>query len=293
MLDDQPLRRRHSVSQMLLSLGSAGLLLIVGVFGFVQYMKRNSLFFPDRYPAGEWNTGALPVKPQEVFFKTADGLTLHGWYFDSRDDASPVIIWFHGNAGNLTGRAPVASELAARGISTFVFDYRGYGRSDGSPTETGVKADALAAYDLVLKNFAREPRRIVFYGESIGGAFAAWAAKHRPGSAVVIENSFPSLSRIADLIYGSPLGVFVRGDLDTKKWLNEVKLPVLVMHSKRDETIPFALGMELYNGLSTPKELFVSENAAHSEIGAYEGERYYTTIVTFVRAHVRSQNRKD
>jgi fermentation-respiration switch protein FrsA (DUF1100 family) len=270
---------------MLVSLASAGVIFAVGLFAFVQYTKRNSLFFPDVYPAGDWNTDTLPVKPQEVYFSSPDGTRLNGWYFDSGDNKAPVLIWFHGNAGNLSGRAPFASELARRGVSAFVFDYRGYGKSLGTPSESGVKTDALAAYDMVLKNFARDPRRIVFYGESIGGPFAAWAARNRSGCCVVIENSFPSLSRMADLIYGSPVGLVVRSSLTTTEWLNDAGLPVLVMHGERDATIPFGLGMELYNGLRTPKELLVSHGAGHCEIPAVEGERYYRTVVEFARSH--------
>jgi len=265
-------------------------LLLVALFLFAQYVRRTGMFFPDRYPSGNWDTRAYAVAPRDVAFTTPDGVKLHGWLFRASDRASPLIVWFHGNGGNITDRAPVAAELARRGVAVLVFDWRGYGKSEGSPTEGKLKIDAIAAYDFATT--LAKPDDIVLYGESLGGPYAAFVAKEkRTARCVVIENSFPSLAKLGNALYRPlPLGWFVPLALRTTAWLNEAKLPVLVLHGKRDQVIPFALGQELYDGLRVPKEMFVCERGGHCEIPEVEGPRYYDAVVRFVTDTSRTRS---
>jgi fermentation-respiration switch protein FrsA (DUF1100 family) len=167
-----------------------------------------------------------------------------------------------------------------------VFDYRGFGRSQGSAAEAALHVDSLAAYDFATKRYNVPPTRIVLYGESIGGGYAARVATRRPSCCVIVESSFPSLGRLANVLYRPfRLGIFARGLLETKRWLNEAGRPVLVLHGKRDHVIPFRLGMELYDGLNVPKQLLISEAAGHSDIEALEGDRYYEAVISFIRKH--------
>jgi fermentation-respiration switch protein FrsA (DUF1100 family) len=266
----------------------------VALFLIANFVRRTSMFFPERYPIGDWRTSNLPVVPRDVVFQADDGVHLHGWLFDA-GRGTPLLIWFHGNAGNLTGRAPAAAELARRGITVFVFDYRGFGRSEGTPSEQGALRDSVAAYDAVA---GHEPKKriIALYGESLGGPFAAWTANRRRADCVVIENSFPSLASLGNALYHPlPLGLFTTGALTTTRWLNRAGLPVLVMHGRNDQVIPFHLGMELYEGLRVRRKLLVSETAGHCEMPYVDGERYYRTVVEFVRGgernpEVRAQN---
>src|SRR6266545_867946 len=146
---------------------TAAIILII-LFLYAQLVRRTSMFFPAKYPEGIWKTSA-----DDVQFTASDGVRLHGWFFRAGE---PLIIWFHGNAGNITERGPMATELARRGISVLLFDWRGYGKSEGSPSESGLFCDALAAYD-----FARTKTNgdIVLYGESLGGPYAAYVATQR------------------------------------------------------------------------------------------------------------------
>lgn len=269
-----------------ISIGLAvlGLICVIALAAFVEYQKRNGMFFPARYPEGTWSTDSLPVKPRDVTFTASDGVHLHGWFFESASPA-PLMIWFHGNAGNLTDRAPVASAIAAHGMPVLLFDYRGFGRSEArTPSESTSKLDSLAAYDFAAKSL-RGKRCVVLFGESIGGPFAAWVATERQASSLVMENSFPSLRRIGDTMYPIPLGVFAGGGLDTLRWTNASRLPTLVLHGRQDRVIPFRLGKELYDGLTGPKEFLISDRAGHSEIPYVEGERFYTTLLRFARTH--------
>ena len=106
-------------------------ILLIAILAFSQYLRRTGMFFPDRYPTGRWDRDAFLVVPGDHTFVTPDGVKLHAWRFDAAEPNVPVMIWFHGNAGNLTDRADMAVEHARRGISVFVFDYRGYGKSEG------------------------------------------------------------------------------------------------------------------------------------------------------------------
>jgi fermentation-respiration switch protein FrsA (DUF1100 family) len=248
-------------------------------FLYAQLVRRTSMFFPSKFPTGAWDTSRLAVHPEDVEFKSSDGVRLHGWFFPAGD---PTIIFFHGNAGNVTERGPTVAGLAKRGISVFVFDWRGYGKSEGTPSESGLFRDALAAYDYTR---GRAKGDIVSYGESLGGPYAAYVAAHRKVRCVVIENSFPSLAAIGNVLYRPfPLGYSAPFSLTTTRWLNQAGVPVLVMHGKRDQVIPFELGKALYEGLKVPKEFLVSETAGHCEIAETDPQRYYEAVTRFVRA---------
>ena len=250
--------------------------LTLAIFAFAQFLRRTGMFFPDVYPSGRWNPNDLMVVPTEHTFES-DGLKLHAWLFRAKDPEAPVMIWFHGNAGNLTDRTPMCEEFAKRGISVFAFDYRGFGRSEGRVSESGIFGDSLAAFDYVRK---LGMKKIVLYGESIGGPYAAYVAKKRPEvRAVVIENSFSSLMDLGNALF--KLGWTAPFAMRTTDWLNEAGVPVLVMHGTRDGVIPYALGKKLYDGLRVRKELLTS-HAGHCEIPLLDASRYYDTVSRFV-----------
>lgn len=255
--------------------------LLIAIIAFAQFLRRTGMFFPDRYPTGRWDVNDWLVTPAEHWFTASDDVKLHAWWFAASDPKAPVMIWFHGNAGNLTDRAEMCTGLAQRGVSVFIFDYRGYGRSAGRASESGLFRDSLAAFDYVRKHTAND---IVLYGESLGGPFAAYVAKERkPVRAVVLENTFPSLKDLGNAIYKPlPLGWTAPFAMRTTAWLNEAGVPVLVMHGQRDAVIPYALGAQLFEDLRVPKVMLTS-HAGHSEIPLFEAPRYYDTVTRFIR----------
>lgn len=253
---------------------------IIAIIAFAQSMRRTGMFYPDRYPLGRWDTTAWSVTPSEHWITTDDNVRLHAWLFRANDANAPLLVWFHGNAGNLTNRADTASELAKRGISVFLFDYRGFGRSEGTTSESNLFRDGEAIFAYASKLGAT---RVVCYGESVGGPYAARVARdHKDAiAAVIIENSFPSLKDIGNALYAPlPLGWTAPFALRTTDWLNEAGRPVLVMHGTRDAVIPYALGKKLYDDLRVPKELLTS-NAGHSEIPDLDAARYYEAVIRF------------
>jgi uncharacterized protein len=268
--------------RVLIATAGAAIIAAIVLYAGASYMRHNGMFFPERFPLGDWDRSAYAVEPRDVHFTTSDNVRLHGWIIRSPAPDAPLLVWFHGNGGNVTGRAPIAEELARRGISVLLFDWRGYGRSEGSPTESALLDDAKAAYQFATMQ--ANPRNIVLYGESLGGPYAAYVAKSHHARCVLIENSFPSLRALGNTLYFPlPAGWLAPRALLTTRWLNSAGLPVLVMHGRRDEVIPFRLGLELYDELRVPKEMFVSERAGHDQIPSTEGERYYETVTRFIR----------
>lgn len=261
-------------------------LAFTGLMFFAELMKQGSLFYPERYPGGYWNIAEI-AKPVDAHFETSDGVRLHGWYFPAEKTDAPLLIWFHGNGGNLTYRAPMAIELARRGVAVFLFDYRGYGKSEGQPSERGLFRDSLAAFDFATARYGNG-RSVVLYGESLGGPYAADVALKRKACGLIVENSFSSLASIANAIYRPiPIGVLVHRSLRTADWLRSAGVPVLVMHGRNDRVIPFAEGKNIYDALREPKELFISERADHSGIPQIEGDRYYDAVIAFIAKHCR------
>ena len=251
--------------------------ILIAAYLFAQYARHTSMFFPSR--EGDWSAAD---GHQEVWFRSRDGVRLNGWLYRAREPNAPLIVWCHGNAGNITDRAPTAAEFARRGLSVFLFDWRGYGRSEGRPAENALYDDALAAYDFAVQSLGASPQSLVMYGESLGGPYAAYVTTRRKVHRVIMENSFPSLAALGNAIYRPvPLGWFAPRAMTTLRWLNQAGLPVLVLHSRADQVIPFSLGQQLYDGLRVPKEMVISDTAAHCEMPSSEPEKYYGAVVRF------------
>ena len=262
----------------MVSTSIAALFAVAIAYGLATYLRRTGMFFPDKYPAGNWDTSRFPIAPQDVTIASRDGTKLHGWLIRSPKAGAPLMIYFHGNAGNITDRLPVSEEFAQRGImSVLLFDWRGYGKSEGAPSESKLHDDAIAAYDFATRI---NPDNVI-YGESLGGPYAAFAAKHRKPRCVIIDSSFPSLLAFGNAHY-FPLGYFAPFAWRTADWLNAAGAPVLVMHGKKDTVAPYKLGLQLYDSLRVPKEFLSSESAEHTEIESAEPQRYYETIARFV-----------
>lgn len=247
-------------------------------------MKRSTLFFPERHPVGFWDMSYLSVQPTEHWIETPDGARLHALLFSASDTSdAPFLIHYHGNGGNLSYRAPIASSLANRGVSTLLFDYRGYGRSDGSPTEKALEIDALAVYDYVRNTLAVPEKEIALFGESLGGAYAARVASEHDVRCIVIESSFPSARTVASKIY--PLGPLLfplNGSLPTARWLSSSDAPILIFHGTDDEVIDFEVGKALFDSIESEKEFLPIEGAGHNDIIDVGGDALLDEIATFV-----------
>jgi uncharacterized protein len=229
------------------------------------WFEHSQVYHPDRHLIA---TGAELERPfEDVCFDASDGTQLNGWFYPAETNASRrhwALLVCHGNAGNISHRLDLCSALLETGANTFMFDYRGYGKSKGRPTETGTYLDVEAAYDwLVRRGFSGE--KIVAYGESLGGAIATELAIRRPVGGLVLESSFSCTVDLgAELFPWLPVRWLNTIKYDTCAKLPKLKRPVLVLHSRGDQLIGFHHAEKNFSLANEPK-LFCELIGGHSE----------------------------
>jgi fermentation-respiration switch protein FrsA (DUF1100 family) len=263
----------------------------VGFF-MLRRFEASVIFQPERAALGGlWR---VPQGAEEVWFKNAEGLKLYGWFFHANTQpAAATVVYAHGNGGNLSYCGWVGAELAARGFDVLLFDYRGYGRSEGEAVgEAGLYADAEAAYDYVNRERGVPAKRVVLYGQSLGTAAVADVAARRECGALVLESGLSSASDMAGTVMPW-LPRFVRSltknKLDTVSKLPRVRCPVFVVHGGRDELIPAAQGQRLFDAAPEPKRLLIIERAGHNDLSNVGGEKYIDTLAEFIRTSLRPE----
>lgn len=258
----------------------AGVLLLVISPGIAEHF----VFFPSRADPGPAPV-LSGVEGEDVRLETSDGVEIHGWWFSSADEA-PAVLLLHGNAGTIAMRTPLAEAYLDRGISIFMLDYRGYGRSQGSPSEEGVNRDAEAALDFVVERTG-SPQRVVLHGRSVGGAVAARVARDRQSAGVILESTFTSLDEIAAEAYGIlPSFLFrrLRGHFDALSAVRRISAPILVVHGTADTLIPTSMGLALHEAAREPRRWYGVSGAGHNDVHLVGGAEYYDELARFVGA---------
>ncbi len=244
------------------------------------------LYFPER--AILQTPAEVGLEHEELAVDTADGERLHGWWISAQEPSLGHILLAHGNAGNVGDRVLHAELLRAAGFDVLLFDYRGYGRSEGDVAgERGLYADADAAYDFLTKERGVAPRDLVLYGQSLGTAAAVDLASRRECRALVVESGLSSAADMAGEIVPW-LPRFVRGltknKLDSASKVARVVCPVLVVHGGRDEVIPTGQGLRLYEAAREPKRLKIVEGAGHNDLSMVGGGEYFDSLAEFARS---------
>lgn len=235
---------------------------------------------------------ALTASPEDiglpyenVWPRAADGVRLHGWYVPA-DVARATVLYFHGNAGNISQRLDSIRLFHDLGLSVLIFDYRGYGQSEGRPSETGLRRDALAVWSYLVEARGVAPRRLVFLGRSLGAAMAAWLAARRPPAALIVESTFTSVPDLAaELYWWLPARRLARFEYCTRDYLATVRCPVLVAHSAEDEIIPYRHGEALYAAAPEPKQL-LRLRGGHEDSFIVSGEHYVRGLDAFLARHI-------
>lgn len=227
---------------------------------------------------------------ESVIIPTEDGLKLHGWFVPAQAamGTAGTVLFFHGNAGNISHRIDYLSMFHRLGYQTFIFDYRGYGQSSGTPSESGTYIDAQAAWDYLVEDKGIQPDRIALFGESLGGAVAAWlAARERP-ALLVLASVFTSLPDMAAKIYPFlPVRLLSRFNYNTLEYLESVACPVFIAHSPQDEIVPFAQGRALYEAASEPKE-FLELEGGHNDGFVFMREAWVRALSKFMALSLRA-----
>jgi fermentation-respiration switch protein FrsA (DUF1100 family) len=222
---------------------------------------------------------------EELNLLTDDGIRLHGWFVPA-PEARAVLLYFHGNAGNISYRLERIALFQRLKLSVLILDYRGYGKSAGRPSEDGTYRDAMAAWRHLTGERGVAPEKIVVFGRSLGAAVAAWLATQVSPGAVILESGFTSVPDFGAEVYPwLPVRWLTRFDYDTKAYLANIHRPVLVIHSREDELIPFRHGQELYAAANPPKQFLVI-GGGHNDAYFLTGADYARGLDEFLRNHL-------
>jgi fermentation-respiration switch protein FrsA (DUF1100 family) len=245
-------------------------------------IERSFIYFPDRELIGDPADFDLPF--DDVSFVAEDGVRLHGWFVPANGDVT--WLWFHGNAGNISYRLENLRLLHDDlGVNVFLFDYRGYGRSGGTPSEEGTYRDGEAALAYVLSRPDVDPQRIVYFGRSLGAGVAVELAIRRPPRALILESPVPSVAELARHHYPFlPVAGLVRTKYDSLSKIGNVRVPLLVLHGDRDEIVPFDGGRRLFEAANEPKRFYTIEGAGHNDTYLVGGKEYFRALREFVES---------
>jgi len=260
------------------------LLAYVGLCILLFLFQSRLLYFPYSKLVSTPDEVGLGYTPLKL--TTQDDVRLSAWYIPAMDEQG-VVLFCHGNGGNISYLVETIWQYHRLGLSTLVFDYRGYGESEGTPTEEGTYRDSEAAWRYLVKQRSIPPSRIVVIGRSLGGAVAAWLAqKHTPG-ALVLESPFVSVPDIAADVYPYfPVRWMSRFNYGTVDYVKNVKCPVLVVHSPDDEIIPYEHGRRVFEQALEPKG-FLEIRGSHNE-GFHQSEgKYMNALGEFIAKHLR------
>jgi hypothetical protein len=264
---------------------SVSVLLISIAFVFaLRWLEHAMIYHPVGYaPGSEWTP---PQNGEDVWFNVASGERLHGWFVRAaQQPARATILHFHGNGGNVTNVGWLAAALAKRGFDVLVFDYRGYGRSEGRlPDEAGLNADGAAAYDYLTRERAAAPEKLVLYGLSLGTTVAIDLAAQRRCAALIVESGLSSASALAsDALPWLPSWLHRLGKnrFESARKLPNANCPVLFTHGTNDEVIPVEHGRRLFAAAREPKRLELVGGGDHNLIGS-GGAAYLDNITEFL-----------
>ena len=270
------------------------LLLVAGFVAFVMLFEDRFIYFPTKYPEGAWDAGArgaASVEVEDVWFQAADGVRLHGWYCAPRRDggggqapARMTLLWFHGNAGNITSRYSMIERLVELPADVFIVDYRGYGRSEGSPSEQGLYADASGAWDYLTRSRGVPAARIVVFGDSLGGAVAIELATRVAPAGLIVQSGFTSIRDMAAEVMPFVPGFILRTKMDSLGRIERVSAPKLFIHSPADEMVPYRFGRQLYDAAPAPKQFYEVKGARHNETDLVGGRAYFDAIGEFLQS---------
>lgn len=219
---------------------------------------------------------------ETVSLRTEDGVDLHAWWLPVAD-ARASLIFFHGNAGNISHRLESLAQFRELGLSVLILDYRGYGQSEGRPSEDGLRLDARAAWDHVRRVRDVSAERIVLFGRSLGSAVASELAREHPPGALMLESPFRSVPAMAQAAYPFlPARWLTRMDYANEDYVREVAAPTLVVHSRDDEIIPYEQGRAVFEAAAGPKAM-LTLSGGHNTAFLESRARYIEGLDRFLR----------
>ncbi|MGH7836147.1 MAG: alpha/beta hydrolase, partial [Candidatus Binatia bacterium] len=220
-----------------------------------------------------------------VYFTTTDSVRLNGWFIP-HPRAKATLLWFHGNAGNVGHRVENIKLLHDQvGINIFIFDYRGYGRSNGKVSEAGTYTDGAAALSYLRSRKDVDPDSILFFGRSLGAAVAAEVATRGRCQGLILETPFSSIRDMARAAFPLlPIAGLLRTKYDTVEKVKNINCPLLVLHGDRDEIVPFSQGRKVFEAAPEPKEFYAISGAHHNDTYIVGGRAYFAALKRFIES---------
>jgi len=260
----------------------ACLFLYLALALFLYLSQQGHIYFPEAQIGA--TPGHVGVEYTPVTFRTSDSVQLAGWFIPAAA-AKGTVLFCHGNGGNISYLMETVKLFPAMGYNLMVFDYRGYGESEGEPSEEGTYQDAEAAWEYLVRERKTVPSSIVVVGRSLGGAVAAWLAQRHTPHSLVLESTFTSLHDVAAGAYPwFPVRWMLRTKYPTIDYVREVRCPVLVIHSEDDEIIGFGHGRALFDAAREPKE-FLRLRGGHNDAVLLSAGPYASGLAAFLKRH--------
>jgi len=264
---------------------SAGII-VLAVYSLItgaMYLKQDNLvYFPSREIIHTPHDANLDYK--DVGFQTKDGVNIAGWYIPAGGNKATVILC-HGNGGNISFFLEHVKILNTLGLNVLSFDYRGYGKSGGAPSEEGTYLDAEAAWDYLVGSYGKTPQDIIVVGHSLGGAVATELALRRNPAALIVESSFTSLPALGAKIYPwLPVRLIAKYQYDSIDKVDRILCPKLFIHSVDDDIVPFEEGKDLFEKASQPKD-FLQIKGSHNDGLILSGKIYSDGLMKFLQKY--------
>jgi len=249
----------------------------------VYALQSNMVYFPSRNLHATPQAAGLDF--ENVTLQTEDSVSIHGWFIPV-DSARGTLLFCHGNAGNISNRIESIAQFNRLRLNVFIFDYRGYGRSEGKPSEKGTGHDAMAAWRYLTGTRGIDPADIIIFGRSLGGAIAAQLATQTNPKVLIVESAFTSLPDAGAKHYPFlPVRLMARYKYNTKESLAQIKVPVLIIHSPTDNIIPFEFGRKLFEAANEPKS-FLEINGTHNDGYMVSAEQYEAGVTAFLDTYL-------
>ena len=238
------------------SLVSAYLLFVVVIY----FNQRNLLYLPNE---NKYLDDQIKFNFEEVFIEVEDKIKLKSWFIKKDLKKFKTLIFFHGNAGNLSNRVYKLNKLSELDLNILIISWRGFNGNSGEPTETNLYKDSNKSIDWLNKQGV-ESQNIILYGESLGTGVAVELAQKNIFSGVILESPYTSMENAAKIYYPYlPVKILLKDKFDSIKKIKNIKLPILIMHGKKDTIVPFSMGFELFNKANKPKYYFFPDYDDH------------------------------
>lgn len=266
-----------------------GLIVVYGaIVGLAFSFQDQLLFQPSSRLLATPDDAGMPY--ETVHLDTDDGETLHGWWIPAPNVSRGTLLFFHGNAGNISGRLESVQQFHRLGLNVLIVDYRGYGQSTGSPSEEGLYKDADACWRYLVEQQQIAPESIVVFGRSMGGGPATWLAARHPPGAVILESVFTNVPDVGAHHYSFlPVRALATNQFDNEARVAEIDAPKLFIHSRGDRVVPFDLGRQVYEAAAEPKQ-FLEIEGGHNDGFLVSADRYLQTIDDFLSKHLTGES---